>query len=71
MYKDIEEMISKCEICLECQPTNHTEPTVSERPATRSYIVRTYNGRKHQRNCKHFKESVPSPIDIDEILAAK
>jgi len=37
MGKDIEEMISKCAICLECQSSNPKEPMILEKPATRPW----------------------------------
>ena len=37
MGKDIEEVISKCDICLECQSSNPKEPMISEKPATRPW----------------------------------
>ena len=37
MGKDIEQLISKCQICLECQPSNPREPMISEKPATRPW----------------------------------
>ena len=37
MGKDIEQVVSKCHICLECQPSNPREPMISEKPATRPW----------------------------------
>ena len=37
MGKDIERVVSKCQICLECQPSNAREPMISEKPATRPW----------------------------------
>ena len=37
MGKDIEEMISKCKIWIECQSSNPREPIISVRPATRPW----------------------------------
>ncbi len=37
MGRDIEEVVSKCQICLECQPSNPREPMISEKPATRPW----------------------------------
>ena len=34
---DIEQVVSKCHICLECQPSNPREPMISEKPATRPW----------------------------------
>ena len=37
MGNDIEQVVSKCRICLECQPSNQREPMISEKPATRPW----------------------------------
>ena len=37
MEKDIEQVVFKCHICLECQPSNPREPMISEKPATRPW----------------------------------
>ena len=37
MGKDIEQVVSKCHICLVCQPSNPREPMISEKPATRPW----------------------------------
>ena len=37
MGKDIKQVLSKCQICLECQLSNVREPMISEKPATRPW----------------------------------
>ena len=37
MGNDIEQVVSKCRICLKCQPSNQRESMISEKPATRPW----------------------------------
>ena len=37
MGKDIEQVVSRCRICLECKPSNPRESMISEKPATRPW----------------------------------